>query len=156
MEKPHFFGLILGSIRNHCVSFFLFFFISALIKMLQCTNSFSFHFENADDVISWRWGKIFTTKSVYNHLTLDETGLNFKHIWKSKIPYKIKIFLWLLKNNAILIKDNLLKRKWLGDPHCYFCHEVENIGHLFFRCPIAKTIWGIVEWKRIWCKPQLL
>ena len=96
-------------------------------------------------VISWAWGKggKFTSKSVYDHLSSDDTGSNFKHIWKAKIPYKIKIFLWLLESRVVLTKDNLIKRKWVGDPSCYFCSE-EDINHLFFCCPVVKIIWGIL------------
>jgi hypothetical protein len=68
---------------------------------------------------------------VYDHLSGGETGLNFKYIWKSKVPYKI-IFLWLLENNAILTKDNLIRIKRIGDPACYFCNQEETIEHLFF------------------------
>jgi hypothetical protein len=40
--------------------------------------------------------------------------------------------------------DNLLKRKWTGDPFCKFCFAHESILHLFFSCPAAKYIWSIV------------
>jgi hypothetical protein len=88
--------------------------------------------------------KSFTTKSVYNHLTSDEKGNNYKHIWKSRIPYKIKIFTWLMENNAILTKDNMIKRKWTGDSTCMFCNQVESLEHLFFQCTVAKCVWGTV------------
>jgi len=42
------------------------------------------------------------------------------------------------------MKDNLIKKHWVGSPSCYFCQEDESIDHLFFQCSIAKTIWGIV------------
>jgi hypothetical protein len=32
-----------------------------------------------------------------------------KKIWKSKLPPKVKIFLWFLKRGVILTKDNLAK-----------------------------------------------
>jgi hypothetical protein len=32
------------------------------------------------------------------------------HLWKIRIPLKIKVFLWLLCREAILTKDNLVKR----------------------------------------------
>jgi hypothetical protein len=47
--------------------------------------------------------------------------------WKAKLPLKIKIFLWYLKGGAILIKDNLLKRRWKGDFKCNLCGLEENI-----------------------------
>jgi len=104
------------------------------------------HFADTKDIPVWKWtkGKIFSTNSVYEFLTKEDSGLHYKHIWKAKIPYKIKIFMSLVENNAILTKDNLLRRHWIGDPTCCFCTENENIDHLFFLCPIAKITWGIV------------
>lgn len=46
-------------------------------------------------------------------------------------------------NNAILTKDNLIKRRWSGAPTCYFCNSDENIQHLFFQCSTAKSIWAL-------------
>ena len=51
----------------------------------------------------------FSVKSTYNALTSSEGGPTFKHIWKGKIPAKIKISLWLMENNAILTEDNMIK-----------------------------------------------
>jgi hypothetical protein len=53
----------------------------------------------------------------------------------SKFPLKIKVFMWPLYKNAILTKDNMLKRNWQGDQHCKFCDKDENIIHLFFIVP---------------------
>jgi len=52
--------------------------------------------------------------------------------------------MWLKINDAILTKANLIKRKWKGDPACYFCDNHESISHLFFQCHVAKTIWAVV------------
>jgi len=81
-----------------------------------------FQLSKVPDRIGWKFGKngIFTIKSVYNALTNEDSGQHFKHIWKGKIPAKIKFFIWLIENNAILTKDNMIKRNWIGDPHCYF------------------------------------
>jgi hypothetical protein len=53
---------------------------------------------------------------------------------------KIKIFMWLVEQNSILTKDNMLKRNWQGDLCCYFCDNPENMNHLLFECPIAKVV----------------
>lgn len=73
---------------------------------------YSFNFDNSNDVVNWKWNKNgqFTTKPVYNFLSSDDNGQSFKHIWKAKMPYKIKIFLWLLENGAVLTKDNMIKK----------------------------------------------
>jgi hypothetical protein len=92
------------------------------------------------DLPLWRWNanKIFSVKSVYNHLTKNESSVAYKRIWKAKIPEKIKIFMWLLEQKAVLTKDNMLRRKWQGSPACYFCGEPESNGHL------AKVVWGVI------------
>lgn len=100
----------------------------------------------APDTVSWKCGKSgkYTTKSLYNHMTKDESGESHRKIWKAKIPEKIKNFMWLLENRDTLTKDNMLRKNWLGDLACYFCDQYESIDHLFFICPIAKVIWCIV------------
>ena len=103
-------------------------------------------FDDSKDTPVWRWNKtnIFSTKSVYEFLTRENPRKHFRHIWKAKIPYKIKIFMWLVENNAIITKDNLIRRHWIGVPACYFCHEDETIDHLFFQCSIAKITLGVL------------
>jgi hypothetical protein len=110
------------------------------------TDIFALNYNHNQDCVSWKLEKkgIFTVKSTYNALTQSETGPSFKKIWKGKVPAKIKIFLWLVANNAILTKDNMKKRNWKGDPECYFCQSEESVTHLLFSCPIAKSVWVIV------------
>jgi len=86
----------------------------------------------------------FTVKSVYKALTKNDASPYFWKIWKGKIPAKIKIFLWLVAINAILTRDNMIRRKWTGDPSCLFCDQNESISDLLFQCSMAKVVWGIV------------
>lgn len=99
---------------------------------------------DCDDLVSWRFGKhgAFTVKSMYDCLSVNESGPYHKEIWKSRIPNKIKNFLWLVVNNAILTKDNMIKRKWQGDPKCYFCSMDESVSHLLFQCNTTKAMWA--------------
>jgi hypothetical protein len=82
-------------------------------------------------------------KSVYKHLTRNDIGPDYKRVWKAKMPERVKIFMWLMEQNAILTKDNMLRRNWHGDPCCYFCDRPENMD-LMFECPIAKVVWGVI------------
>jgi hypothetical protein len=43
-----------------------------------------------------------------------------EYIWKVKIPEKIKIFMWLVEQKAILTKDNMVKRKLTAGPAWLF------------------------------------
>jgi hypothetical protein len=65
-------------------------------------------------------------------------------VWKAKIPAKIKTFMWLVEQGAILTKDNMVRRNYQGDPCCYFCSDPESSDHLFFECPIARVVWGVI------------
>jgi hypothetical protein len=49
-----------------------------------------------------------------------------------------------MENNAILTKDNMLRRKWKGNPDCYFCDKDESVNHLFFTCSMAKVVWACI------------
>jgi zinc-binding in reverse transcriptase len=86
---------------------------------------------------------IFSTHSLY--IWLEFGGISnpqFIHTWKAPIPLKIKIFLWLVQQNRILTKDNLIKRRWQGDTKCIFCDEYETVTHLFIKCSIAFCLWS--------------
>jgi hypothetical protein len=76
------------------------------------SDSQNFATTDMNDVIGWNWEK-------NNKLTTDDNGPAHQKIWKGKIPAKIKIFMWLLESNAILTKDNMIKRKWLGGPKVF-------------------------------------
>jgi hypothetical protein len=39
-------------------------------------------------------------------------------MWKTKVPPRIHIFLWLLANNNVLTGDNLVKRRNVDDKTC--------------------------------------
>jgi len=63
---------------------------------------------------------------------------------KCRLPYKIKIFTWLAKNKVVLTKDNMVRKKWPGDPSCCFCSQKETMDHL------AKVTWGVgVLWHTV-------
>ena len=97
------------------------------------------------DSIHWRWSSqgIFTVHSLYEWLDYGcIPNKTFQFLWKSKLPFKIKIFLWLVRQNRILTKDNLRKRGWQGDSSCHFCSHEESVNHLFVTCPFISQIWN--------------
>ena len=119
-------------------------FFEEWIRMLE--QVFAFQFDNKEDIILWKWNpkKMFTTRSVYDHLSSEGSTNSYNHIWKSKLRYKIKIFTWLLEREAVLTKDNMIKRNLQGDPSCIFCSQLDTIDHLFFQCPISKCVWALI------------
>jgi len=79
----------------------------------------------------------FSVKSTYD--SSDDNGDSFSRIWKAKLPYKIKIFLWLIEQGAILTKDNTVRRRWPGNPSCCFCDNMESINHLCFHLSYSQS-----------------
>ena len=65
-------------------------------------------------------------------------------IWKSRIPLKIKFFLWQVFRNKLQVAGNLVKRGWKGDIDCCLCDCPEHINHLLLNCHLAKLTWGII------------
>lgn len=94
---------------------------------------FAISLSDNPDCPVWKLGKNgkFSVKSIYDSLCNQHESINNSFIWKAKVPLKIKIFMWLLENNNILTKDNLIRRNWKGDKFCAFCNEEETIDHLF-------------------------
>jgi hypothetical protein len=99
-----------------------------------------------DDIPVWDWTKNgqFAVKSVYKDISNSGIERSFKHLWKSKIPLKIKVWLWLIWHNAIATKNIMSERGWVWNTQCQFCDQTENIHHLFFTCPTAKYVWSCV------------
>jgi hypothetical protein len=75
---------------------------------------------------------LFSVKSHYLALVHCDVPSVNKRLWKLKVPLKVKIFLWYLRQGVVLTKDNLAKRNWQGSTKCCFCHKEETIKHLFF------------------------
>lgn len=62
------------------------------------------------DIPEWRWSPLgqHSISSTYNSTIDGETRLvNSKLIWATKCPLKVKVFIWLVAKEAILVWDNL-------------------------------------------------
>ncbi|WVZ82824.1 LOW QUALITY PROTEIN: hypothetical protein U9M48_030040, partial [Paspalum notatum var. saurae] len=99
--------------------------------------------EGRDEVL-WGLDKShhFSTKSLYRFRT--DGGVSNRTtgiIWKSKIPMKIKVFLWQLSKGKLQAASVLKKKGWKGSVFCALCGEVETINHIFFHCPLARFAW---------------
>lgn len=60
------------------------------------------------------------------------------------IPSTIKKFLWRIRNNAILVGENLFKRKVLEDSHYHLWKENnESILHAIRDYQYARQVWAL-------------
>jgi hypothetical protein len=56
----------------------------------------------------------FIVNSIYQAFIDTNIVPNNSYLWKIRIPLKIKVFIWLLYREAILTKDNLVKKIDMG------------------------------------------
>lgn len=98
---------------------------------------------SGDDTLKWQGnsrGK-FSVNAAYKMLNqprIPITNWPWKHIWKSKVPYKVVCFSWLLAKEAVLTQKNLIKRKWIPCSRCFLCvKKAETVGHSFLHCNIT-------------------
>ena len=97
---------------------------------------------------------VFSTQSMYRFLS-DRGVLNgrMQRLWKSKLPMKIKVFLWLAFQDRLPTGIVLKRRNWKGDDRCVVCKVIETSDHIFCHCPLAKFVWACaleaLNWDRL-------
>ncbi|KAL0313944.1 UNVERIFIED_CONTAM: hypothetical protein Sangu_2238800 [Sesamum angustifolium] len=77
---------------------------------------------------------------------------NWQFIWSTKVPNKIKVFLWRLCREAIPTTSNLLRRRCVVEQACLTCGvDTETTKHVFLECSYARQVWALsnLPWKVI-------
>lgn len=99
-----------------------------VMGLIPSNNNFS----ACTDTLLWRWEKTNTLsiKLIYHFFNNGRCQLRHaKAIWRIWCPLKIRVFLWLLVKEAILIWDNLQKRGWIDLKVCVLCgHEDDQVS----------------------------
>ena len=111
---------------------------------------------NQRDVLIWLGcsNGEYSVKSSYKQLCKEEnmseaSALDasiqkafWKHMWKIRVPNKIKTFLWRVCSDALPTKVNLKKRKILEDRRCGACLSAqETTLHAIWNCDELKEVW---------------
>lgn len=99
------------------------------------------------DEVSWvlESSGQFSTNSIYHKLTQGAAVAHFKQVWKTKVPPKFRVSLWLLLRGRLPAGDQLAKRRGPSDGSCALCGEWEDCDHIFFKCHLAKFMWAGVR-----------
>lgn len=96
------------------------------------------------DSLKWRWTshQKFTVNSLYKFITYaGQSDPTYQHLWKLKIPAKIKIFVRLLLGKRLLMTDKLIKWRTQVEPCCVFCAlSLESCDYLFCNCIFVRFI----------------
>lgn len=68
-------------------------------------------------------------------------------IWKSKIHERLKLFLWRLASNILLVNVVLVSRMGKGEVNCSLCGQSpEEVMHLFRECSISRSFAFASKW----------
>ena len=74
-------------------------------------------------------------------------------MWKTRIPMKLKVFLWLVLEERLQSASQLKKMGWKGNLNCVLCNKPEDTNHILFSCPMARFVWICIKealgWERI-------
>lgn len=88
---------------------------------------------------------------LYNELTFSGfTNRWLMCAWRTKLPLKIRVFLWQVFNDKIQSAGQLNKMNWPGKIECKLCGQTETTDHIIFQCAVAQFSWcvcrDILEW----------
>jgi hypothetical protein len=101
-----------------------------------------------NDIFIWKLNRCneFTVKSMYIEIMHDEGVPSLCASWKIRVSLKNKVFMWYLKKEVNLTKDNYARRRWRGSTKCkcYSCNSNVTIQHLFFEYHMTRFIWNDV------------
>lgn len=106
-----------------------------------------------EDTIAWHYTKngTFAMRSAY-HIELqpkdeestsmrDEDISLLKHLWKLRIPPKMKNFVWRVLNNGLPFKSKLSARAMISDPMCIMYGEMEeSLNHILGKCATVNRL----------------
>ncbi|EEC76558.1 hypothetical protein OsI_14366 [Oryza sativa Indica Group] len=85
----------------------------------RCFTSTQLTAEN--DTMFWKLNQsgTFTTKSLYRAIIFGGIkGTKLQELWKTPVPLKIKVFMWLMLKGRIQVAKQLKKMNWSGSPFC--------------------------------------
>lgn len=100
------------------------------------------------DKVVWVLEKsgIYSTKSMYRMLAhRGVVNYQMRRVWESKLPLKIKIFLWQAIQDRLQTRVNLKERGWKGNRNCVICNKPETTDHILFKCIVAKFTWTCIR-----------
>jgi hypothetical protein len=85
----------------------------------------------------------YSTRSMYRaHLHRGVINLGMRNLWGSKLPMKLKVFMWQVYHDRLQTGVTMKSKKWKGNPQCTLCGALETGDHLFFKCVLSRFIWA--------------
>nr|XP_051229140.1 uncharacterized protein LOC127346942 [Lolium perenne] len=100
-----------------------------------------------EDVISWRLDPsgVFSAKSLYCRLSQGAAVTHFREVWRTRVPPRIRVFLWQLLWGKLPCSLQVAKRRGPSNGLCSLCGEPEDCDHIVFNCSLARFMWAGVR-----------
>jgi hypothetical protein len=100
------------------------------------------------DEFSWVHEKSgrYTTRSMYRILShRGVSNFRMEKIWKSKLPLKLKVFMWQTYHDRF--QTGVVLKKWRRKESmiCIICGAPETGDHILFSCVPAKFMWASLQ-----------
>ena len=94
----------------------------------------------------------FSVRGAYRRLRA-QAGLEdplflglWRWIWRSRIPLRIRVFLWLLLRRRLMTRSLRQQMVPNSSAECAMCGAIlEDCDHLFIRCPVAQAVWTLTR-----------
>ena len=88
----------------------------------------------------------FEVWSYYKALhSTSQMSFPWKILWKSKVPTKVRFFVWTAALGRILAIDNLRRCRIVVINWCCMCKRAgETSNHSFLHCSVARKMWNMV------------
>jgi hypothetical protein len=115
-------------------------------ELMECLSGI--HLGSNTDTIKWclTSNGQFSIASLYLHCAFSGVvDTRMEEMWTTKIPLKVKNFVWLVYQGRIQTADNLIRKQWKGDKKCKLCEDEESVNHFLFLYPIASYMWCIIR-----------
>jgi hypothetical protein len=75
-----------------------------------------------------------------------DDSFRWDKIWRLKVPNKVKMFLWRIAHNSLVVKRNVARRGVDSETICPMCYRLdEDCVHLFLKCKGAKECWRLLN-----------
>ena len=114
----------------------------------------------------WIWSEQrFSARAVYSRLREQAAAEDpafirqWRWAWKSRIPMKIRVFVWLLLRRRLMTRAYRQRMTPEATTECALCAgAVEDCEHLFVTCPLASSVWlsarvaqiDLSSWEAFW------
>ncbi|KAJ8431324.1 hypothetical protein Cgig2_013540 [Carnegiea gigantea] len=122
-------------------------------ELAQRITSFELAPVGVEDSLYWAASKSgeFSIKSALAIIRGEQhtlQGLDWKWVWKAKVPQRIRLFAWLVVHDKLLTNAERYKRHMVSYSNCVVCGaEREDINHILRRCPQAFSVWQALNFK---------